>query len=97
MTQESQNTTEQEFDLYWDRYFDDIEGHIEMLNIELDTTEPDSEHADYLRERIAYLKDRMTAGDAYVDNDTTASPNAWKTLATYTEAEARAKYREWDN
>ena len=94
MTQ--QNTTEQEFDLYHDRYFDDIEGHIEMLNIELDTTEPESEHADDLKECIAHLKEQMTAGDAYVDNDTTASPDAWKTLATFTEEEAREKYQEWN-
>ena len=98
MTQEqTQNTTEQEFDLYHDRYFDDIKGHIEMLNIELDTTEPESEHADALRDRIEYLEDRVTAGDAYVDNDFTASPDAWKTLATFTEEEAREKYQEWDN
>ena len=85
-----------EFDIYWDRYFDDLEGHIEMLNIELSITE-DSEHADDLRERIAYLKERMTAGDAYIDNDISASPDAWKTLATFTEEEAREKYQEWDN
>ena len=89
-------TQHQEFDLYHDRYFDDIEGHIEMLNTELEATEPESEHADALRERIEHLKERMAAGDAYVDNDTTASPDAWKTLATFTEEEARAKYKEWD-
>ena len=94
MTQKSQN---QEFDLYYDRYFDDIEGHIEMLNIELETTEPESEHADDLKERIAHLKERMTAGDAYVDNDITRSIDAWKTLPTFTEEEARAKYQECDN
>ena len=96
MTQQ-QNTTEQEFDLYWDRYFYDIDGHIEILNIELEATEPDSEHAEALRERITYLKERMTAGDVYVDNDITRSIDAWKTLSTFTEQEALEKFKEWDD
>ena len=89
--------TQNEFDTYWDRYFDDLEGHIEMLNIELSITEPESEHADDLRAHILYLEERAAAGDAYIDNDISASPGAWKTLATFTEEEARVKYREWDN
>ena len=87
--------TQNDFETYWDRYFDDIEGHIEMLNIELSITEDDSEHADDLRQRIAYLEERAAAGDAYVDNDITRSPTAWKTLPTFTEQEAREKFIEW--
>ena len=94
-TEETQIRNESEFDMYRDQYVDDIEGHIEMLTIELSIIEPESDHADDLRERIKYLKERMIVGDAYVDNDITSSPNAWKTLATYTEAEARDKFQEW--
>ena len=78
-------------------YFDDIEGHAEILQIELSITEPSSEHADALKDRIRYLQERITAGDAWVDNDTTASPDAWETLQTYTENEAIQQYKEWDN
>ena len=94
---EQHNTTEQEFNLYWDRYFDDIEGYIEMLNRELEVTESESERADDFKEHIAYLKERMIAGDVYVDNDTTVSPDAWKTLPTFTEQEAMEKFKEWDD
>ena len=87
------NTTETEFDLYYDRYFDDIEGHIEMLNIELSITEDDSEHADDLRARIAYLEERAAAGDAFVAND--ESSFTWNSLPTYSEQEAREKFHEW--
>lgn len=76
-------------------YFDDIEGHIEQLELE-ESLQDDSEHRDALRERIEYLKERKKAGDVWVDNDTTASPDAWKTLATYTDEEARVQYREWE-
>ena len=68
-----------------------------MLNIELETTESESEHADDLKERIAYLKERRAAGDVYVDNDITASPDALKTLQTFTEQEALEKFKEWDD
>ena len=85
--------TKTEYEMH--RYFDDIEGHIETLEIE-ESISPDSEHRDDLQERIAYLKKRMARGDKWVDNDTTASPDAWKTLQTYTETEARRQYREWD-
>jgi hypothetical protein len=54
------------------------------------------EHRDALRERIAYLKKRERRGDKWVDNDTTASPDAWKSLETYTTTSARRMYRKWD-
>lgn len=75
-------------------YFDDIDGHIEQLELE-ESLQDDSEHRDALIERIEYLKERKKAGDVWVDNDTTASPDAWKTLETYTDEEAREQYREW--
>jgi len=92
------NTTEtdiDDFDKYANAYFDDLKSHIEMLETELSIT-TDSEHRDALHDRIAYLKDRATMGDKWVDNDTTASPDAWRTLETYTDAEARAQYKIWD-
>jgi len=82
-------------DIDMNRYFDDIEGAIEILEIEAEI-HPDSEHREAIHERIAYLKERQDAGDLYVDNDRTASPDAWKTLATYTEAEAISQYKIWD-
>ena len=82
-----------EYDMY--RYFDDIAEHIEILETE-ESILDDSEHRDVLQERIAYLKKREIRGDKWVDNDMTASPDAWKTLETYTETEARRKFREWD-
>lgn len=90
------NTTTNEFDKYANTYFDDIDGHIETLQNELDITEKESEHADALYDRIVYLKERHAIGDLWVDNDITASPGAWKSLATYTDAEARAQYKIWD-
>lgn len=88
-------TTKNEFDIYADRYFDDIDGHIAQLELE-ESLQDDSEHRDALQERIAHLKERKAAGEVWVDNDTTASPDAWKTLTTYTDAEAREQYRIWD-
>lgn len=85
-----------EFDKYANIYFDDIEGHIGTLQNELDITEKDSEYTDAVQDRIAYLKDRQTAGCLWVDNDTTSSPGVWKYLATYTDVEARAQYKIWD-
>ena len=85
--------TKTEYDM--NRYFDDISGHIEMLEME-EGISCDSEHRDALRERIAYLKKRERRGDKWVDNDTTASPDAWKSLETYTTTDARRMYRKWD-
>lgn len=77
-------------------YFDDIEDHIEMLQTELSVTEDDSPHAEDLIARIEYLHLAESVGDKWVDNDATASPDAWKTLATYTEEEAISKQCEWE-
>lgn len=75
----------------WSAYFDDLEGHIEMLETESGVI-PDSEHRDALKERIVYLK---TLTDTWIDNDTTASPDAWKTLATFSDVAALEQYRKW--
>jgi len=75
----------------WSAYFDDLEGHIEMLELEADVN-PDCEYEDALKERIAYLK---TLSDTWIDNDTTASPDAWKTLTTFTNVAALEQYRKW--
>jgi len=88
-------TTITDFDKYANVYFDDLKAHIEMLETELSIT-TDSEHKDALHDRIAYLKDRMIAGDKWVDNDTTASSDAWKNLETYTDVKALEQYKIWD-
>ena len=75
-------------------YFDDIDGAIEMLEIEADVC-MDSEAEDEMRDRIDYLKKRKRAGDTWVDNDTTKSPKAWKNLPTYNNKEALEAYLEW--
>lgn len=76
-------------------YFDDIEGHIAQLEAE-ESLQDDSEHRDALNERIEQLKERKRAGDMWVDNDATASPGAWKSLATYTNTEACEQFRIWN-
>lgn len=75
-------------------YFDDIDDHIAALLMIV--AEENSEREAALEDRIAYLKERKASGDIWVDNDITSSRDAWKTLATYTEAEALAQQREWD-
>ena len=77
------------------KYFDDIEGHIEMLEDEASILD-DCEKHDALIERVAQLKELKDAGATWVDNDTTCSPDAWKTLTTYTDEEAREQYKIWD-
>ena len=74
----------------WEIYFDDIKGVIELLENEKDT---ESEHFDQVVERIAYLKKRQDAGDAWVDSDITASPTAWMHLETFSEEKATKMYR----
>lgn len=88
--------TKEEFekDAYF--YFNDIEGHIEILEDEADLLE-DCVKKDEMIERIKYLKSRLEAGDLWIDNDTSSSPDAWKNLETFTEEEAMKKYEEWDN
>ena len=75
-------------------YFDDIDGHIEMLEDEANILD-DCEKLDALIERIAELKSLKRVGAKWVDNDTTASPDAWKTLMTYMDEEAREQYKIW--
>ena len=78
------------------RYFFDIDGHIEALQIDLDISESDSDHADALIDRIKYLKNRRNAGYLWVDNDTMTAIDAWKNLEIYTQEEAEQKFDEWD-
>ena len=75
-------------------YCDDIETHIDMLIDEADML-PDCDHRIDIETRIEYLEYRRSEGDRWVDNDTSASPTAWKTLETYTDAEALIAYQAW--
>ena len=95
MTNETDDFETDDFGTYVNRYFDDLEVHIEILEDEASVS-PDSEHRDALGERIAYLAKCKVAGDVWVDNDFAASPDAWKTLTTYTDVEAREQYKIWD-
>jgi len=81
---------------YWDMYFDDLEGHIQLLENEMSLLE-DCIKKDELHERITHLKSRLLAGDLWIDNDITASPDKWKSLETFTEKEAVKKYHEWND
>ena len=84
--------TTQPEDMY--AYFDDIEDHIEQLELE-ESILCDCGHRDALTDRIAYLKIRKTMGDTWVDNDRSASPGTWETLETFTETEAIEAYNQW--
>ena len=89
---------EQELDemkRWFPAYFDDLAGHIEMLEDEASLLD-DCIKLDELNERIPYLKSRLAAGDIWIDNDVSASPDKWKTLETFTEAEAIVKYKVWN-
>jgi hypothetical protein len=78
-------------------YFDDINDHIDQLELEESLQDgDDSEYSDALHERIVYLKKQEEYGAVWVDNDITASPDAWKDLETFTDMEARQKIKEWN-
>ena len=86
---------EAEMRRYWDMYFDDLKGHIELLEEEASLLD-DCIKLDEMNERIPYLKSRLAAGDIWIDNDISASPDKWKTLETFTDEEAVKKYHEWN-
>lgn len=83
-----------DFNKYAYEYFDDLEGHIEMLELEASLLD-DCIKLDEMNERIPYLKSRLAGGDLWIDNDITSSPDAWMSLETFTEEEAIEKFKEW--
>jgi len=80
---------------FWNAYFDDIEGHIEMLKDEAAILD-DCEKRDELEERIEYLQIQLLEGKIWIDNDVSASPDKWKTLKTFSDAEAEVQYKVWE-
>jgi len=78
----------------WAAYFGDLGGHIQMLRDEFETLN-ECEKRDEIEERLLGLERAFSEGKLWIDNDTSSSPTAWKTLKTFNSVEAIEQYISW--